>query len=125
MKLKKELRAVKEINEQVRREREEQDKLKQQQEEKKANKDQQPSANGQPPSATNASSSSSSAGGGTGDRHHVSPSGPGGTVEAQGVNTARGTPEGPPLSRVLRHPRSTQVSLTNLYCKSEHRRSCS
>lgn len=66
MKLKKELRAVKEINEQVRREREEQDKLKQQQEEKKANKDQQPSANGQPPSATNASSSSS-AGGGTGD----------------------------------------------------------
>lgn len=68
MKLKKELRAVKEINEQVRREREEQDKLKQQQDDKKANKEQQPStANGQPPSATNGSSSSSSAGGGTGD----------------------------------------------------------
>lgn len=68
MKLKKELRAVKEINEQVRREREEQDKLKQQQDDKKTNKEQQPStANGQPPSATNGSSSSSSAGGGTGD----------------------------------------------------------
>ncbi|XP_045102760.1 homeobox protein abdominal-A homolog isoform X1 [Portunus trituberculatus] len=67
MKLKKELRAVKEINEQVRREREEQDKLKQQQDDKKANKEQQPStANGQPASATNGTSSSS-AGGGTGD----------------------------------------------------------
>lgn len=31
-----------------------------------------------------------------GDRHHVSPSGPGGTVEAQGVNTARVTRDGPP-----------------------------
>lgn len=69
MKLKKELRAVKEINEQVRREREEQDKLKQQQDEKKNNKEQQPSTgSSQPASATNASSSSStSAGGGTGD----------------------------------------------------------
>ncbi|MPC11771.1 Homeobox protein abdominal-A [Portunus trituberculatus] len=63
MKLKKELRAVKEINEQVRREREEQDKLKQQQDDKKANKEQQPStANGQPASATNGTSSSSAGG---------------------------------------------------------------
>ncbi|XP_042226644.1 homeobox protein abdominal-A homolog isoform X2 [Homarus americanus] len=70
MKLKKELRAVKEINEQVRREREEQDKLKQQQDDKKTNKEQQPSTgSSQPASASNASSSSSSSstGGGTGD----------------------------------------------------------
>ncbi|KAK8739528.1 hypothetical protein OTU49_003377 [Cherax quadricarinatus] len=70
MKLKKELRAVKEINEQVRREREEQDKLKQQQDDKKTNKEQQPSTgSSQPASASNASSSSSSSStaGGTGD----------------------------------------------------------
>lgn len=41
MKLKKELRAVKEINEQARREREEQDRLKQQQQEKQQKIDQQ------------------------------------------------------------------------------------
>ncbi|XP_069168354.1 homeobox protein abdominal-A homolog isoform X4 [Procambarus clarkii] len=70
MKLKKELRAVKEINEQVRREREEQDKLKQQQDDKKTSKEQQPSTgSSQPASSSNASSSSSSSstGGGTGD----------------------------------------------------------
>lgn len=41
MKLKKELRAVKEINEQARREREEQDRLKQQQQEKQQKLEQQ------------------------------------------------------------------------------------
>ncbi|XP_037801524.1 homeobox protein abdominal-A homolog [Penaeus monodon] len=72
MKLKKELRAVKEINEQVRREREEQEKLKQQQDDKKTNKDQPSAGNTPAGAATNASSSSSStssasAGGGAGD----------------------------------------------------------
>nr|XP_027228041.1 homeobox protein Hox-B7-like [Penaeus vannamei] len=72
MKLKKELRAVKEINEQVRREREEQEKLKQQQDDKKTNKDQASAGNTPAGAATNASSSSSStssasAGGGAGD----------------------------------------------------------
>lgn len=72
MKLKKELRAVKEINEQVRREREEQEKLKQQQDDKKNNKEQPSAGNTPAGAATNASSSSSStssasAGGGAGD----------------------------------------------------------
>lgn len=72
MKLKKELRAVKEINEQVRREREEQEKMKQQQEDKKNNKEQPPASN-TPAAASNGSSASSSslgsassAGGGAG-----------------------------------------------------------
>ncbi|XP_064117498.1 homeobox protein abdominal-A homolog isoform X2 [Macrobrachium rosenbergii] len=62
MKLKKELRAVKEINEQVRREREEQEKMKQQQEDKKSNKEQPPASNTSASVSNGSSASSSSLG---------------------------------------------------------------
>ncbi|XP_068200772.1 homeobox protein abdominal-A homolog [Palaemon carinicauda] len=62
MKLKKELRAVKEINEQVRREREEQEKMKQQQDDKKSNKEQPPASNTSASVSNGSSASSSSLG---------------------------------------------------------------